>query len=52
VWMYKSKAVIEAKESFFKALSVSEKITPDFFENLSMKRRIIRSVLKIFAPLL
>lgn len=52
VWMYKSKAVLEAKESFLKALSVSEKITPEFFENLSFKRRVVRSILKIFSPLL
>lgn len=52
VWMYKSRAVVEAKESFFKALSVSEKITPEFFKNVSFKRQLVRSVLKIFAPLL
>ncbi len=52
VWMYKSKAVEQATESFFKALSVSERITPEFFENLSFKRRLLRSILKIFSPLL
>lgn len=52
VWMYRSKAVSEAKESFLKALSVSEKITPEFFQNLSFKRRVVRSILKIFSPLL
>ena len=52
VWMYKSKAVSQATESFFKALSVSEKITPEFFENVSFKRQLLRSILKIFSPLL
>lgn len=52
VWMYNSKAVTQAKESFLKALAVSEKITPEFFKNVTFKRRIIRSILKIFSPLL
>lgn len=52
VWMYNSQAVTQARDSFFNALSVSEKITPDFFKNVSFKRQLIRSILKIFAPLL
>ncbi len=52
VWMYKSKAVRQAQDSFFKALSASEKITPDFFKNVPLKKQIIRSFLKIFSPLL
>ena len=52
VWMYNSQAVTQARDSFFNALSVSEKITPEFFKNVSFKRQLIRSILKIFAPLL
>ncbi len=52
VWMYNTLAVTQARDSFFNALSVSEKITPDFFKNVSFKRQLIRSILKIFAPLL
>ncbi|MBQ8842275.1 MAG: cardiolipin synthase, partial [Ruminiclostridium sp.] len=52
VWMYNTQAVTQARDSFFNALSVSEKITPDFFKNVSFKRQLIRSILKIFAPLL
>lgn len=52
VWMYKCKAVKQAAESFFKALSVAEKITPDFFESITFKRGFLRSILKIFSPLL
>lgn len=52
VWMYKSKAVKQAQESFFKALSASEKITASFFENIPLKTQILRSFLKIFSPLM
>lgn len=52
VWMYRSKAVKQAQDSFFKALSASERITPAFFENVPLKTQIIRSFLKIFSPLM
>lgn len=52
VWMYKSKAVRQAQDSFFKALAASERITPAFFENVPLKTQIIRSFLKIFSPLM
>lgn len=52
VWMYKSKAVTEALKSFYRALGVSERITPGFFENLPLRTRLLRSLLKILAPLM
>ncbi len=52
VWMYKSKAVRQAQDSFFKALAASEKIEPDFFEDVPLKKQIVRSLLKVFSPLL
>ena len=52
VWMYKTKAVKQALESFLKVLSVSEQITPDFYRSLPLGKRILRSLLKVFAPLM
>ncbi|MCM1334837.1 MAG: cardiolipin synthase [Bacteroides sp.] len=52
VWMYRSKAVKQAQDSFFKALSASERITPDFFKNIPMRTQIVRAFLKIFSPLM
>ena len=52
VWMYNSKAVAEAKESFLKALSVSEIVPENIYKNLPLRKRILRSLLKVFAPLL
>ena len=52
VWMYKTKAVNQALESFLKVLSVSEQITPDFYRSLPLGKRILRSLLKVFAPLM
>ena len=52
VWMYNSKAVTEAKESFLKALSVSEIVPENIYKNLPFRKRLLRSLLKVFAPLL
>lgn len=52
VWMHKSKAVKQARESFLKALSVSEPVTKEFFEGLPLRTQLLRSCLKIFSPLM
>lgn len=52
VWMHKSKAVKQARESFLKALVVSEPVTNEFFEGLPLRTQLIRSCLKIFSPLM
>ena len=52
VWMYKSKAVTQARDSFLNSLSVSEQVSEKIFENLSFSRRLLRSLLKVLAPLL
>ncbi len=52
VWMYKSKAVLQARDSFMNSLSVSEKITPEFCKNVSFGRRMLRSLIKVLSPLL
>ncbi|MBR1832939.1 MAG: cardiolipin synthase [Ruminiclostridium sp.] len=52
VWMHKSKAVMQAKDSFLKALEVSQKITPEFCSNVRFGKQVIRSLLKVLSPLL
>ncbi|MBQ9483008.1 MAG: cardiolipin synthase [Ruminiclostridium sp.] len=52
VWMYRSKAVKQASESFKNSLAVSKRITPEFCKNVSFERRLIRSLIKVLAPLL
>lgn len=52
VWMYKSKAVIQARDSFLNSLAQSEKISLESCENIRFGRRVLRSVLKILSPLL
>ncbi len=52
VWMYKSRAVTQARDSFLNSLSVSEQVSDKIFEGLSFSRRLLRSLLKVLAPLL
>ena len=52
IWMHGSAAVQEAKESFEKIKSISERITKEFCENVSMGTRLGRSLLNLFSPLL
>ncbi|MGD9569373.1 MAG: cardiolipin synthase [Sedimentibacter sp.] len=52
VWMYNTKSVGQVKSSTLKALEISEKITLEHFRNMSKIRRILRTILKIFAPLM
>ena len=52
VWMHRSKAVMQAKESFMKELAVSERITAEFCRDVKFSRRLLRSLLKVLSPLL
>lgn len=52
VWMNRCKAVNQARDSFLRTLEVSEKVTSDIVDNVSFATKILRSVLKMFAPLL
>ena len=52
VWMYKTSSVEQVKNSTLKALEQSEKITLKYVKSIPKVKRIFRSVLKIFAPLL
>lgn len=52
VWMYKTKSVEQVKSSTLKALEVSEKITLERVRSISRIKRILSTMLKIFAPLM
>ncbi len=52
IWMYRSKAVMQAKDAHQRLLEKSELITAEFIENTPFHKRVISSLLKIFAPLL
>lgn len=52
VWMYKTKSVQEVKENTLKALEASEKVELEHIKNLSKLKKIIRTILRIFAPLM
>jgi cardiolipin synthase len=52
VWMYKTNSVAQVKKSTLKALEVSEKITLEQVRSISKMRRILRTILKIFAPMM
>lgn len=52
VWLYGSKAVLQAKKSFEDALALSRRITWEEMEATSFGKRLVCSLLKVFAPLL
>lgn len=52
VWMYKTMSVEQVKNSTLKAFEQSEEITLEYVKSIPKIKRIFRSVLKIFAPLL
>ena len=52
VWMFRSKAVMQAKDSFMNSLSQSEKVSLERCRNIRFSKRVLRSLLKILSPLL
>lgn len=51
LWIYGSKTVLDAKDSFVETLSVSDE-RGDREAKLTFKEKIVRNVMRIFAPLL
>jgi cardiolipin synthase len=51
VWLYGSKAVLQAKESFEEALALSRRVTWEQIESTPFGKKLICSLLKVFAPL-
>ena len=52
VWLYKTKSVFEIKEDFLKTLEVCENITLDQCKNIKWSNRVLRAILRVFAPLM
>ena len=52
VWLYKTKSVFEVKEDYLLMLEVCQKITLEDNRNVNWHRRLCRSILRIFAPLM
>ena len=51
VWMYRSKAVLKVKEDALDTIARSREITIDFCKNQPWIKRVVLSVLRLFAPL-
>ncbi len=52
VWMYGTDSVAQVKEDFFKTQQLSQEITLQQCREVSFIRRLGRSVLRVFAPLM
>lgn len=52
VWLYRSKALTEAYQDFLDILGVSQRITIQDCINVPCYQRLLRAVLKVFAPLM
>ena len=52
VWMYQTPSVAQVRDDFFKTQQISQEITLEECRGLSFPRRLGRSVLRVFAPLM
>jgi cardiolipin synthase len=52
VFLYKTKSVMQIKEDYLKMLEVSQKITFDDTKKIRWSNRFLRSILRLFAPLM
>jgi cardiolipin synthase len=52
VWIYGAKSVLEARKSFEEALAMSRQVTLEEVLDTPFRKRLLCSVLKVFAPLL
>ena len=52
VWMYKNSSVQSVKEDFLKTLDVCQRITAEECRSVPLWKRILRSILRVFAPLM
>lgn len=52
VLLYKTQSVMKIKEDFMNILSVSQEITLEDTKNVKWTSRVIRSILRLFAPLM
>lgn len=52
VWMYKTNSILEVKEDFLKTLEVCQRITLGCCRDEVLYKRLGRTILRIFAPLM
>ena len=52
VWMYQTPSVAQVRDDFFKTQQISQEITLEECRSLTFPRRLGRSVLRVFAPLM
>ena len=52
VWMYQTPSVAQVRDDFFKTQQISQEITLEECRSISFPRRLGRSVLRVFAPLM
>ncbi|MBO4729505.1 MAG: cardiolipin synthase [Spirochaetaceae bacterium] len=52
VWLYNSSVIKDIKADFLKTLDVCREITPEYLDQTNVAKRLVRSLFKIFAPLL
>ncbi|MBO4758453.1 MAG: cardiolipin synthase [Spirochaetaceae bacterium] len=52
VWFYGSSIIKDIKEDFLNTLVVCREITPEYLDQTNVAKRLVRSLFKIFAPLL
>lgn len=50
--MYQTPSVAQVRDDFFKTQQISQEITLEECRSLSFPRRLGRSVLRVFAPLM
>lgn len=52
IFMYKSKAVCQVKQDYLQTLTKCSSVTLDMCKNTRLITRIVRSILKVFSPLM
>lgn len=52
VWMYQTKSILEMKQDYFKTLEVCTEITLKASYKVAWDKKLIRSILRVFAPLM
>lgn len=51
-WLYKTRSVLQIKEDFLKTLELCQEITLEEANNVSWPNRLVRSILRVFSPLM
>lgn len=52
VWLYNTSSLLELKQDFLKCLKISEMVTLAQCKSVPFSKKILRAVLKLFAPLM